>query len=103
MWHMSRFNWDRLRRVREENIKRSKAVGAPAGEYSELDKPAQLRVRGEQERRQRRKRRRGLRAGGRKAEAARERGKSNEAVRAERDALFGRRRAPGSFENGKRR
>lgn len=87
--------------MREENIKRSKAAGAPVGEYSEIDKPPELRARDLQERRERRKRRRGLRKARQKAKAARERGKSNETVRAESDAL--RWRAPGSFENGKRR
>lgn len=98
-----RLSWDRLRRTREENIKRSKAAGAAVGEYSEIDKPPALMARDQQQRRERRKRQRRLRKGRQKTEAARERGKSNETVRAESDALFGRRRAPGSFENGKRR
>ena len=89
--------------MREENIKRSKAAGAAVGEYSEIDKPTERRLRDERERRERRKRGRRLRKARQKAKAACERGKSNEAIRAEADALSGRRRAPGSFENGKRR
>ena len=102
-WHMAGFSSDRLRLAREENIKRSKAAGAPVGEYPDIDKPPELRARDKQERRERRRRRRRLRKSSQKAKAARERGKSNETVRAERDALLGRRRAPGSFESGKRR
>jgi hypothetical protein len=86
--------------TRQENIKRSKAAGIPVGESSELDRPIAQKLRDEQARRERRKkmRRRAL-----KARRAREPDKSMEALREERDALYGRRRLPGSFENGKRR
>lgn len=97
---MGRSKWNRLR---EENIKRSKAAGAAVGEYSEIDKPLAIREREAQQAHERRMRQRRLRARKRKTKAACDRGKSNETIRAERDALSGRRRAPGSFENGKRR
>lgn len=46
---MGKFSWDQLRQTREENIRRSKAMGAAVGEYSEADKLAELVARDEHE------------------------------------------------------
>jgi hypothetical protein len=79
----------RVAKLRRQNIERSKAAGAAVGEYSELDRPQAPKVR-----------RRRLKRGAPKRVQER---KSNSTIRAESDAMFGYRRLPGSFENGKRR
>jgi hypothetical protein len=80
-----------LRALRRVNIEKSKLAGAPVCEYSELERPHVKRT----------KRRRSKSA--RKKKKLAQSRKDNTSIRSERDALAGWRRAPGSFENGKRR
>ncbi len=78
--------------IRQINIAKSKAAGAPVGKYSELVSPGI----GKTSKRLRKKQSR------RNVAKSKNKKKDIATVKAERDALFGGRRAPGSFENGRR-
>jgi hypothetical protein len=78
--------------LRKVNIERSEAAGVAVGAVSEPDRPKQPKVRDRRSKRAAQKRK--------KLENQK---KSKAQLKTERDALFGARRVPGSFENGKRR
>jgi hypothetical protein len=82
----------KVMKLRKINIERSKAAGVAVGEISELDRPKQPKVRDRRSKRAAQKRK--------KLENQK---KSNAQLKTERDALYGARRVPGSFESGKRR
>ncbi len=79
--------------VRQMNIAKSKAAGVAVGEYSELEKPRVGKIH----------KRRSHQKSHRKTQKAKNKNKDIATIREERDALWGKRRVPGSFENGGRR
>ena len=81
-------------KLRGLNIAKSKEAGVAVGEYSELSRPGVGKI--PKSWRRKKSKKKGKQAGKKSK-------KDNAALKAERDALFGWRRLPGSFEGGRNR